>query len=227
MVGPTTAELDSINELIRFDHIYVKSEKKVDEPKQLVSVLRPIKPKISLPPAQAVKQEAIVTKSATTEAPVSLNLGEMDLEALTETLEGVVDFDTMFRDLVQEVPIPNTDVTTAEQEFTISNTNTRKRKQDIMTDTPVKKIKVQQSSDRKPTSKINVNVELDWPTVTTPDPLNYGDFMFDLDLEQQDSSSLTCGYLSDEVCSPKSDDSGLLEGSSDWEESFTLFPSLL
>lgn len=242
MVGPSTAELDSVNELIRFDHVYVKSKAQTNpmknplKPKQMVSVLRPIQSKESrtvsttinstttVPSvlSPTVKKEEVVSKSTKSEAPLNLNLGDMDLEVLSDSLEGVVDFDTMFQDLFQmqdEIEKNTTETTTTTPlDFSINSTSNKRKALDDVADLPVKKTK---SDD----VKINLSVKATFqPVLTTPDPVESG-YMFDFEKDSLSSS----GYLSDDACSPKSDDSGLIDTFLPWEEqSFNeLFPSLM
>lgn len=239
MVGPTATELESINELIRFDHVYVKSEQtkpvtlQVSSPaaaaaRPMVSLLRPIQPKTATPSiinsatVKQEKEEDIVVKSGS-DAPLNLHLGDMDLEALSDSIHGLVDFDTMFKDLVQTQDELTTDAavdlpTTPHITASSNPVNPLKRKSP---DTPEFEVKKVKSDDLK----INLSVEgLVHQELTTPDPAETG-YMFDFDSSVGNSS----GYISDEACSPKSDDSGLLENNLNWEDqSFSeLFPSLV
>jgi hypothetical protein len=240
MVGPTTTELESINELIRFDHVYVKSEQQktptaiqvmtkpaaataaVANTRQMVSVLRPIQPKTAITSCNIAtvkeeKEEDTVVKSAS-DAPLNLLLGDSDLEALSESILGQVDFETMLKELdpthddLAATPI---DLSASSRSISSANSqNSLKRKSPDTLEFEAKKVK---SDDLK----INLTVEGSFaPVLTTPDPAETG-YMFEFDSSLGNSS----GYLSDEVSSPKSDDSGLL----DWEDqSFSeLFPSLL
>lgn len=227
LVGPTPTELESLNELIRFDHVYVKSEQQIAQAatapsRPMVSVLRPIQPKTTAPTTtitatrQPVKQQTAAVAPQPVEAsdaPLNLHLGDMDLEALSESIEGLVDFDTMFKDLVQTQD--SMTATPAHQTTTFHNAPSLKRKfsEPDFVEIDAKKLK---SDD----IEINLSVEASFPQVlTTPDPAEAG-YTFDFDSSLGSSS----GYISDNACSPKSDDSGLL----DWEDqSFSLFPDLL
>jgi len=260
MVGPTSTELESINELIRFDHVYVKSaQQQIQQtptthhvtkpvgvaPRPMVSVLRRIQPKITATPPimtttinnstvkKEQKEEDNVVKSSASDTPLNLHLGEMDLEALSESIEGLVDFDTMFKELVQaqdNLTATPVDLSTTSRDITpvdlsttsrdttyTSSSNSLKRKSLNVPEFDAKKVK---SEDLK----INLSVEASYqPILTTPDPAESG-YMFDFD----SSIGHTSGYISDDACSPKSDDSGLLENNLHWEDqSFSeLFPAL-
>lgn len=246
LVGPTTAELESINELIHFDHVYFKP---TQQQKPLVSVLKPVtktsqstrQKVITITTPHVQKRSVPVTKSATvpTEAPLSLNLGDVDLEQLSDTLEQVADFDQMFKQIVdgheplyQNIPATVNMVSTAADSAVNqdnNNTSSKKRKlsQELSNQTSAAK-------KAKHTDSINVNLNISMDTfsdsITTPDPLECG-YPFEFDEGMKSSSFGESGYGSDAApFSPSSDfsPSDLADTHSTWEESFTeLFPSLL
>lgn len=266
MVGPTAAELDSLNELIRFDHIYVKSETTPTPPtsssppqpiiinkiesKPMVSVLRPIQPKRTTPttaitsiiktPAVVKVEAAPVVPPPASDAPLNLHLGDLDdLEALTDPVDVDVDFETMYKELVdmpdystvqQQSVRLNTDALESNPQTlntTTTNNNNNKRKSTDIHDTFINK-KVKQEDDDSGTLKLNLNIEGTYqPGLSTPDPT---ESLFDFDPEFLSTSvSHSSGYGSDEALSPQSDSSGQFDNALNWEEdSFVeLFPSLV
>lgn len=252
LVGPTTTELESINELIRFDHIYVKSEDETsssttttsstelnsnsnNHPKhssKMVSILRPIEPKGSTDHEMTVKAPRIERPtspaSCSPAEPLGVFLGDTDLEALSDSLEaGVVDFDTMFGEFAQlQNGLDTSDTSNTSTNVIAASVNTRNtRKRTALNSVDVGKAKAKHARTEN-TTKINLNVEATFePVLTTPDPAETG-YMFDFD---KDSVAYSSGYSSDEVCSPKPDDAGILDDSLGWEDqSFSdLFPSLV
>jgi len=284
VVGPTPAELEPFNDLIRFghiDHMYVKSEDEGENnvivnpghnaiqnqnirssqklpiiaPRQSTtttttkqkSLLRPIVPKpVKLEPVQSQVVEKPVAPPPTAPAePLGLFLGDMDCETLPDTVDGgVVDFDTLFGDLTQHfgefggLQMPENNNTTC-TDNTTTHTNTFVNTQNIYTTpqqnttlgkrentfddavglylcSPLKKTKVEQ--DPVP---INLSLEASFePVLTTPYPAESG-YMFDF----EKANSVTSDYLSDEACSPLSENSVSHENGFDWEdETYGLFP---
>lgn len=244
VVGPTTAELESINELIQFDHVYYKPSQTPQQVRQvgLVSVLKPVtktsqsSPK-SITTPQVQQLRVIRAKPATTEAPLGLNLGVMDLEKLSDTLEQVADFDQMFKQLAESHTssvVPTTlDMDNATDNTIKVNQGSKKRRlsnsQELSNQVSAKKAK---HTDNVKNVNLNISMSTNLSdSLTTPDPLECG-YLFDFDegyslsgLNQSDS-----GYTSEPPFSPGSDlpSPYMPETTSAWEESFTeLFPSLL
>ena len=241
LVGPTTAELESINELIQFDHVYYKPSQ-VSPVKQagLVSVLKPVtktspaSPKLITASQVQKKPRNIMAKSATVEAPLGLNLGEMDLEKLSDTLEQVADFDKMFKQLAESHSVATVDMVSAsDNAVRVDKASSRKRKlnnnHELSTQVSAKK-----SKHTDNVKNVNLNISMATrlsDTLTTPDPLECG-YQFDFEdrfgatgLNYSDSE-----YGSDASFSPSSDlpSPCMPETTGAWEESFTeLFPSLL
>lgn len=245
MVGPTTAELESINELIQFDHVYYKSNQPSQPVKQqaLISVLKPVTKtsqsltkSISTPQVQKQHRDIRAKPATTMEAPLGLNLGDMDLEKLSDTLEQVADFDQMFKQLAESqtsFSVPATlDMASATDNAVKVNQGSKKRKmsssQELSHHVSAKKAKHTDA-----VKNVNIDISMNTnnsDTLTTPDPLECG-YLFDFE-DGFSSSGLKndSGYGSDAPFSPGSDLSSptMPETNSAWEESFTeLFPSLL
>lgn len=244
VVGPTTAELESINELIQFDHVYYKPSQ-TPQVKQvaLVSVLKPVtktsqsSPKSITTPQVQKQLRGIRAKPATTEAPLGLNLGDVDLEKLSDTLEQVADFDQMFKQLAEShtsSDVPATlDMDNATDNTIKVNQGSKKRRlsnsQELSNQVSAKKAK---HTDNVQNVNINISMSTNLSdSLTTPDPLECG-YLFDFE-EGFSSSGLNhsdSGYTSEPPFSPGSDlpSPYMPETTSAWEESFTeLFPSLL
>lgn len=217
LVGPTAAELESINELIHFDHIYVKSESTEDSKAPLVSVLKPLRSKFVSPSSLSKDTGVLVSKSAVPEAPLNLNLGDVDLGALTDSLNDMVDFDTMLKTLS-----PN--ATLAQPPEVCMNKKRKNTAEDDNANAHVKKCRI---SDKGKVSLIaNMSTGNEYGSIlVTPDSHDMAyPFGFDDNLQ----ASAESGYVSDIACSPKSEVSDTSETSYAWEESFTeLFPTLL
>jgi len=178
------------------------------------------------------------------EAPLGLNLGDVDLEKLSDTLEQVADFDKMFKQiaesqdsLCENIPATVNTVSASDNAIQVdskaSSSSSKKRKlttnQELSTPTTAKKAK---HTDTVKNVNINISMDTFSDTLTTPDPLECG---YPFDFEEGFSStglnhSEGGGYGSDSPFSPGSDLSSptMPETTSAWEESFTeLFPSLL
>jgi hypothetical protein len=226
-VGPTAAELESINELIQFDHIYYKPKQTVEQPKSksMVSVLKPVKTNTTVSfskptvTTQIQRHRSLAPKPATSEAPLCLNLGETDIGKLSDTLEQVADFDKIFQQLTQGQECAD-NISVSKD---IINTSCRKRKVEDLRTATSKKAK--QEDDFTCIAKVP-------DTLTTPDPLECGFSPFDFDdsYKPLEISNCESGYGSDgSPYSPASDLSGneLQDNGNGWEESFTdLFPAL-
>ena len=244
VVGPTTAELESLNELIKFDHVYYK----VTTPggnNQTVTVVpttTPLKEGISVSVVQPAKQStkakqlSLVPKVSTSELSkqqsanstyneTDLQLPEIDLPPLDESLDHLLDLDNILtEDLIQSsttqalLPSPAVPQVAATPQTTLSSgynfvskdtlqvpklsQNSRKRK--CSTDLNLKSITFQQRNQRHMSDDI---FGLDDSSITSSDALS----------PRSDSSFLG---------SPQSDSS--LLGEDGWEESFTeLFPTLV
>jgi hypothetical protein len=216
LVGPTTEELESLNELIRFDHVYVKQPVKPSHAPTptMVSVLkpnitnRPMKiavvkseaPEAPVAEKHTVSQSPIPT-TLMQDAPPDLHLGELvDLGELSCLPGGDADLNEIINGSLNTTPLT---CRTANSPF-------------------------KQSPKRKlpsPTPHSTKRAKLD---IATPDSFNDNTLsLFDFDSLFGDES----GLLSDgEALSPKSIASspGLPEAVEPWEDSFTeLFPSLV
>lgn len=244
MVGPTTAELESINELIQFDHVYFKSSQaspQTVKQQALVSVLKPMTKTSSsshksITTAQVQKPvRDIRAKPATVEASLGLNLGEMDLEKLSDTLEQVADFDQMFKQLTEKVSVPVPD--SLDMVNVTDNLNQGCKKRKISNSQELLSQVTKKAKHTDTVKNVNINISMSagndhCDTLTTPDPLECG-YLFDFEegfsspgLIKRESS----GYGSDSPFSPGSDlgSPSMPDSASAWEESFTeLFPSLL
>lgn len=204
MVGPSTEELDSHNELIKFDHEYYKptSNQQTNSPdvKKNVSILKPsVK-------AHCQKGSA---SPVPTEAPVSLSIPVNDLANLNQTLDDILDFDSLVaQDCKPAVPV-----------LTFNSVDSS-RKRKAQTDTAAPLVKIEKS-------------EPVFSPLVDSNGLFPGSEHFGLEaaLSPVNSTSLESGYLSDSsgpMASPKSDVSGDLGLDNSWEESFSeLFPSLV
>merc|ERR1711976_194453 len=119
VVGPTTEELESFNELIQFDHVYYKpaaaplakqvtpstGRKGASKPacKKAVSIIKPA--------VRAVTQSQPASVATTVkEEPIEeLTFEEADLVGLSQTLEELIDLDTILQeDLKSENQEPST-----------------------------------------------------------------------------------------------------------------------
>lgn len=198
MVGPTPEELESFNELIQFDHVYFKPAATAphQQAKKNVSIIKPsVKAhcqKESFSPCTAKKD---VVKD-------TLQIPEEDLATLSQTLEELIDFDS----LVECQPA-------VEPAVTLTSVDSRKRK----AETDIAPIVQKKSQSCLP--------------FTDSSGLFPGSEHFGLEasLSPVPSESGYCSDSSDPMAgSPKSDASADLGLDNPWEESFSeLFPSLI
>lgn len=229
MVGPSTEELESFKELIKFDHEYYKptvvgsvasvqraQKSKTSPSRKAVSIIKPqLKAAVKAP---VVKQEP------------QLAIAEADLANLSQSLEELIDLDT----LLQE---------------DLNSTDAGCRVENTATDFPAVSVKAEDNTRCSNKRKLDAT-ETDYTqscqstkkqhlTVKTDlDSLFTGSDTFGLDatlspysLSPQMNSLSESGYSSDlsGADSPKSDTSGVLgDDAQFWEESFSeLFPSLV
>jgi len=231
--------------------VYYKSSQSAVKQQTMVSVLKPVTKTspastvATMSPKQQQPARVIRAKSATSaEAPLGLNLGDVDLEKLSDTLEQVADFDQMFKQLTEcqsslENPTSMDMVSGIDSVVTVKQENgSTKRKLNSSVQSTIttglsspKKVKHEDN-----VKNVNINItmnEANTPDIlTTPDPLECG-YLFDFD-DGFNSPALVkseSGYSSDTPFSPESSDlpsPKIPETTSAWEESFTeLFPSLM
>lgn len=250
VVGPTTEELDSFNELIKFDHVYYKpavstqvashslgmaaattatspSEATPSPAKKAgVSLLKPSVRAAThnqVTPVPEVKQEPVITE---------LSLGEADLAGLSAKLEELIDLDALLQeDLLSDSISSSQSLNTATIDTAPISSVDRpaplKRKLQDIEESPSKKsihVKTESGDDVFSGNDLSH---------LFPSSDTFGlDAGLSPSLSPGARSSLTeSGYSSDlsDIGSPKSDTSGGLGGeASMWEESFSeLFPSLI
>jgi hypothetical protein len=233
-VGPTTAELESLNELIRFDHIYYKSEggekvkcvssKGIASSNDVVNIL-------SLPDSSVVAQQNVECPKPVTPAENSkwvdfesvLNL--TDMVHFNDSLNDLVDLDALLQDnLLSTVTSGGTD-------------NIQGTTSPVAKDTRVHSLVPQ--NEPAPKRRKTHNLRLSMPDNTNfkrekivspvqskPLEVFSAEDLFTLDSSSSVSDS---GYVSElsDASSPRSEISSVL-GDEVWEESFTeLFPSLV
>jgi len=241
VVGPTTAELESINELIKFDHIYYKAPNGADkdsvksqevEPKNVtVSVTVAAQPitevpqQVATPPASTTtnqNKEVIDLTQSQLDLPVDIN----DLlDISSDSWNQLMDIDALLQGELNST----TEVTAATVTNTpAATTNISSGVSLISKDKSIvknsKQNKLSSSRKRKAAEPITMetNSVIANDQLLTPDSL----LNFDTDLSAQKSPFSESGYSSD-IGSPQSDISSALSEDL-WEESFTqLFPSLV
>ena len=207
-MGPSTAELESLNELIKFDHVYFKHESStadagLEKIHQCENKNSPVKVNIHITQDISSNTDNLVkTEQELPEGAIDENdLNDINMELLNEieSLIGVDFQDQLEQNLMESISqsghfIENTQNLQKAEMNIDSNVNDRKRKR-LESSSPLSAVDMYESTD------------------------NYG----------HDSSVLSdSGFHSDlsEACSPLSDvSSGLNEDP--WEESFMeLFPTL-
>lgn len=206
MVGPTAAELESIKELIRFDHEYIKTE-----PVETVVITDDdeditITSNLDTDMEMEYKTEETTTDSATVAEEISSEFGDIDLEQFTSSMdfESLLELDSL-PDELKSIIEPS--VMKKEQDTSVSSKQPSSKK----ARTPTNLLNVSNTNSFASTFSLNSPVLLEeplWPGATLSDS----------------------GYSSDEVnsdvASPRSDYSTNLDDDI-WEESFTeLFPTL-
>jgi len=242
VVGPTTEELESFNELIQFDHVYYKpavslsaasnssaavTTKAAPSPKRAaVSIIKPTvraATQVQQPTVPQPKQEP---------APTELSFGEADLAGLSQSLEDLIDLDALLQEgIMSESSL--CPVATALNDIasisSVDETSSRKRKldnEDVIEKDACKKPLCIKSEFMDSSS--NSDISSLFPTNDT--------FGLESGLSTAACSPVTrsslseSGYNSDmsDAPSPQSDVSGGLADSTIWEESFSeLFPSLV
>ncbi len=237
VVGPTTAELESINELIKFDHIYYKTPDSANKD-NVVNVVKEEEPKnvsvsvtVAAQPITSVQQQ-VTTPSASCPTNQSkevsgLTTPQLDLpvdindllDLSTDSWNQLIDLDVLLQgelNLTAEVTAATVTDTC------VTATNTKSSVSLISKDKSI----VKNSSSRKRKAVEPISMETN--SVITNDQLLSPDsrLNFDMDLTSQSSPFSESCYSSD-IGSPKSDISSAL-GDDIWEESFTeLFPSLV
>lgn len=197
VVGPTPEELESFNELIQFDHVYFKPSAPVQASspsiKKNISILKPsVK-------AHCQKEVPASTQPETT---LSLDIPEEDLANLSQTLDELIDFDSLVADDCKPQVLNSVD--------------NRKRKASSAIETPVVKKHCAISDSSHEFFSAN---EQHFGLESSLSPIHA------LNVAESGYSSDSSGP----IASPKSDTSSSdlgLENS--WEESFSeLFPSLI
>ena len=246
MVGPTTAELESLNELIRFDHVYYKvtspaglvvtsSSQQVPAGAAIVSVVqqkqqqsnsnqRPVKSKQGEQATFTSKPQVVDTVNAS--VPTVQILDNFDQGISQEGLDRLLDLDSILQDdLTQTVDVSPTTMMASPNSTAQSTNNTAqvgcdavsKDSLSIPTTTGL------QSRKRK-LSNINTDLNIPYSLSLRNQRLESDDILGLEQFSPLDDSN----YSSDlsNAGSPRSEASSLLDG--DWEESFTeLFPSLV
>ena len=237
VVGPTTEELESFNELIQFDHVYYKpaasqskgsvgsvpaSAKKTPSKRAAVSI---IKPAVRAVAQGQPAQETVVVKEEPQE---ELSLGEADLAGLSQTLEELIDLDALLKeDLMADSQNPPSPVAMDAASLTsVDKPGSRKRKHEPT--------QVEELCANKKKSSLSVDTAYFQDSFSSNDSSLFpgiDSFGLDSSLSPVKSSSVSeSGYSSDlsDMGSPKSDISGDMGGDALWEESFSeLFPSLI
>eukprot|EP00914_Ancora_sagittata_P033726 GHVO01068123.1.p1 GENE.GHVO01068123.1~~GHVO01068123.1.p1 ORF type:complete len:226 (+),score=29.63 GHVO01068123.1:528-1205(+) len=199
VVGPSAEELESFNELIQFDHVYFKPS----APQQASSPGN-VKKNVSILKRSVVKKPHCQVKEKTPVLPETpLNIPEADLASLSQTLDEIIDFDSLVA----------VDCKPAVSSFSSVDGGRKRKAETAMSDIPfVKKQSVLSLSDSA--------------------GLFPGSEHFGLEASLSPGLPSESGYCSDSsghvASSPKSDVSGDLGLDNSWEESFSeLFPSLL
>lgn len=204
-MGPTTAELESLNELIKFDHIYYKADSQTRELQQAsrptLTAARSLAKKhvSSSVPAKHSKVQKANTTAVTdsfTALDFAQSLDQLDLESLLEQ-----------------------DLLSAEEAFHCDTANSK-------VDSELEPV-----SKRRRKSSMDAKVPVALPSTEYYASSADEDDMQPLDLKMgpHRGSCSESGYSSElsEAASPRSDSSSIL-GDDVWEESFTeLFPALI
>ena len=243
VVGPTTAELESLNELIKFDHVYYKvtspaglvmasSSPPISSGGAVVSVVRQqspsnqrlIKPKQEEEQPLALTTTQVVDTSRSSVPTIQIpdiafseNLSRENLDRLLD-LDSILEEDLKHNDTVS----PRHMMASLEPASFPNTVATRgcntvsKNSLTIPTTTGL------QSRKRKFSNSYNSEFNIKYSVSPRNQRLGFDEV---LDLSPFADSNY-CSDLSD-VASPRSDSSSLL-GEDGWEESFTeLFPSLM
>jgi len=238
VVGPTPAELESINELIRFDHVYYKPEPTVKniQPKEVVAVgttagkvestkmyktilpagepihiTQPVAVQVQ-PPTPADDDDVIIIDSGA-ELSDSSSTSDMSVDDVVEGLNTLEDLESF---LQQDQVSTTTDLFAERKPLSSNDTFVSK-------DTNVHSAKKTEKVTSSPIHSMPMDVT-DFSFSMSPEHL----FGLDTDFISSSNSlrSPSSSYYSD-ASSPRSDGlSGALDDDV-WEESFTeLFPSL-
>jgi hypothetical protein len=233
-VGPTTAELESLNELIRFDHIYYKSEggekvkcvssKDIASSNDVMNIL-------SLPDNGIVAQQNVEhPKPVTpTDNPKLVDfesvLNLTDMVPFNDSLNDLVDLDALLQDnLLSTVTSCGTDNIPGVTSQVAKDTRVHSL---VPQNEPVPKRR--KTHNLKLSMPDNTNFKREKivsPVKSKPLEVFSAEDLFSLDSSSSVSDS---GYSSElsEAASPRSEISSVL-GDDVWEESFTeLFPSLI
>lgn len=245
LVGPTTAELESLNELIRFDHIYYKSEggekvkcvssKDIASSNDVTNILSLPESSVNIQQNMAQPKPNAPTTESSRGLDFESELNLNDMMQLGDTLNDLVDLDALLQDNLLSTATPNdqnnrgstslmTKGTKVHSVVPQSEPAPKKRKlqhsRSLIGNAPAfKKITLSTPIQSKP-------VVLSPPVQSKPAELLGAQSLFGLESSGSVSDS---GYSSElsEAASPCSDISSVL-GDDVWEESFTeLFPSLL
>jgi len=225
-VGPTATELESIKELIQFDHEYYKTESSIiNSAQQGVTILKKIAPKsnqkIFSIPAQDAIMESVIEPVNLEDENETVCYAELDLASyLQENMGSLMDLESLLG--ASEIPDSSAAVTDAcsEDEAVYSPQNPPKsgtQTEDQFTDS---------------TSKMDINLDLDMFNFSEDlilDPMQSPVHSLNEELPIKPVPSLSdSAYGSDlsDVGSPRSDHS-IFDQDTIWHESFTeLFPSL-
>lgn len=240
MVGPTTTELESLNELIKFDHVYYKAEDGVASSvavataSQAVSKSSKVQPtsvksllKTNIAPitAATVAVTPIVNDVTPSNVMTSDNsdvfnlpqaLENIDFAALGESLEQqLIDLDAILRD-------SSVAMETAQEEKasdTTSEPSPKKRKLCESDFVQEPKIKIEKDTASVLPDEIFSTPSPDFLTVPRSPVLAKSAALSDSGYSSE---------FSDSASSPRNGSSPNYDMESHWEESFTeLFPSLL
>ena len=226
VVGPTTTELESLNELIKFDHVYYKSEADVASPSDVSSVNRAVSKSGKVQPTSVnsllktnivqttpdvtadLKEATISSADDNSDIDLPHTLEDIDFAALSESLEQqLIDLDAILKDSVA--------METSQEEKASDICEPLLKKQKLCESDFVQETKVKIETDTAP---------------ALPDDLfsQSSDFLIVPSSPVLKSGSLSDSGYSSDAASPRSDVSVLYETDNHWEESFTeLFPSLL
>lgn len=226
-MGPTTEELDSLNELIHFDHIYYKTSQPASTPKSapdtnciqvvMKTSKSDIQPKVVSIIKRRVSAQPVVTEVEKVEPvvdDVNLDIAEADLVSLASQLEEIIDFDSIMNlDVIATKDESSTGSSSCVTGLTGDSSNAISV--DNITACPLKR-KYDDMSAPSNNSPIVLSDSFE---------MNHASSLYQ-------SAQSESGYSSDlsDVASPKSDIS--MEGSLGpdmlWEDSLSeLFPSLI